>query len=120
MKAEKSEFFPYLILVLAATFIFLLVKAYAELGENPNRKELAVKAVLLLGSVAAAGLAMWIVYAKSPTWGENAVVAIGALIATAFTAVGLGNTLSGGTEKVAATLEKAKAGRKNLKDARRT
>jgi hypothetical protein len=115
MKSTKGKFAIFLILVLLATFVFLCVRAYAELGPNTSGRELTIKIFLLLVSVAAAGLAMALVYAKSATWGENQVVSVAALIATAFTAVGLGNTLSGGTEKISLTLQKAKTNRQHLK-----
>lgn|GEM_PF-4164739 len=119
MKSQKSEFVIALIVVLIATFLFLFVKAYAELEPETSGRELAIKIFLLLVSVAAAGLAMALVYAKSATWGENQVVSVAALIATAFTAVGLGNTLSGGTEKISSTLQKAKTNRQHLKQSSR-
>lgn len=115
LKSKEWKFLVALIVVLLVTFAFLGVKAFAEFEGEAEPREVAVKITLLLAAVAAAGIAMYLVYDKSPTWGDDFAVDAAALIATAFTAAGLGNTLVAGTGRISDSLAKAKATRKALK-----
>jgi hypothetical protein len=115
LKAEELKFVIALVGVLLITFLFLGVKALAEFDATAEPRELIVKVALMLLSVLGAGVAMYVVYDTTPTWGEDWVVNAAALIATAFTAAGLGATVAGGTEKISKSLGKANAARKSLK-----
>jgi len=66
-------------------------------------KPLLASAPRILLLVTGALLAMLVVYSEAPTWGENLVLAISALVATAFTAAGLGNTLTAAVSNVRRT-----------------
>jgi hypothetical protein len=114
LKTEEWKFLIALLIVLLATLGFLGVKALAEFDGEAEPREVVVKGTLLFISVAAAGLAMYLVYDKTPTWGDDLVVDGAALIATAFTAAGLGNTLAAGTGKISESLDRAKKSRKSL------
>jgi hypothetical protein len=50
--------------------------------------------IVIVLSLAAAGSAMLLAWSQNATWGENIWVAVGALVATAFAAAGLGGTLT--------------------------
>ncbi|HEY2715751.1 MAG TPA: hypothetical protein VGI73_05975 [Solirubrobacterales bacterium] len=115
LKIEEWKFLIALVIVLIITLVFLAVRALAEFDGEAEPREVVVKMTLLLISVAAAGLAMYLVYDKTPTWGDDLVVNGAALIATAFTAAGLGNTLAAGTGKISDSLAKAKKSRQSLK-----
>jgi hypothetical protein len=115
LKIEEWKFLIALVIVLIVTLGFLGVRALAEFDGEAEPREVVVKMSLLLISVAAAGLAMYLVYDKTPTWGDDLVVNGAALIATAFTAAGLGNTLAAGTGKISDSLARAKKSRQSLK-----
>ncbi len=115
LKIEEWKFLIALVIVLIVTLAFLAVRALAEFDSEVEPREVVVKMTLLLISVAAAGLAMYLVYDKTPTWGDDLVVNGAALIATAFTAAGLGNTLAAGTGKISDSLARAKKSRQSLK-----
>lgn len=115
LKIEEWKFLIALVIVLIVTLVFLAIRALAEFDGEAEPREVVVKMALLLISVAAAGLAMYLVYDKTPTWGDDLVVNGAALIATAFTAAGLGNTLAAGTGKISDSLGRAKKARQSLK-----
>jgi hypothetical protein len=119
LKIEEWKFLIALVIVLLVTLAFLGVRALAEFDGEAEPREVIVKMSLLLISVAAAGLAMYLVYDKTPTWGDDLVVNGAALIATAFTAAGLGNTLAAGTGKISDSLGRAKKSRQSLKKSSR-
>jgi hypothetical protein len=94
LKAENDTFLKALIGVIVLALILLAVN-HLILPANPQHwKEWAARIILIVVSLAAAVSAMLIAWSQNPTWGENLWVAIGALVATAFGAAGLGSTLS--------------------------
>jgi hypothetical protein len=94
LKATHSTFWWFAGFVLAAMLVVLGFKAVLEHRGELNSPSFFLSCFRVLFFVAAGGVAMWLAYSEAPTWGENLAFAISALIATAFTAAGLGNTLT--------------------------
>jgi hypothetical protein len=94
LKATHSMFWIIAGGVLLAMLIALITKTFLEhsgaLWKGPFWWSLLLVVPLVIASL----LAMLLAYTEAPTWGENLAFAISALIATAFTAAGLGNTLT--------------------------
>jgi hypothetical protein len=97
LKAEDAWFWGPLILVGVLALILLITNVYVQ-SEGGWKKwtpqQRVARIVLIIFSVGAALSAMLIAWSQNPTWGENIWVAVGALVTTAFTAAGLGSTLT--------------------------
>jgi hypothetical protein len=96
LKAENVTFVWSFIAVLVFAFV-LLVMNQLILPASPTKKEWkawVARIVVIVFALAAAASAMLVAWSQNPTWGENLWVAIGALIATAFAAAGVGSTLT--------------------------
>ncbi len=79
--------FFILALVLATVFVWRKIGSETKAtGRRRFRAQLAVVAI----SVGAAGYAMWKIYNETPDWGADWFASMAALVATAFTAGGIG------------------------------
>jgi hypothetical protein len=94
LKTEESSFIFWFVLVLLLSAALLIVNLMVLPGRPKGGREWVARSMVILLSLAAAGSAMLVAWSQSATWGENIWVAVGALVATAFAAAGLGGTLS--------------------------
>jgi hypothetical protein len=96
LKAEDQTFVWSFVAVLVFALI-LLVMNQLILPASPTKDEWkawVARIVVIVFALSAAASAMLVAWSQNPTWGENLWVAIGALIATAFAAAGVGSTLT--------------------------
>jgi hypothetical protein len=93
LKTNESSFILCFICVMVLAGLLLIVNQIVLAG-RPKGVEWVARLVVIVLSLAAAASAMLLAWSQNATWGENIWVAIGALVATAFAAAGLGGTLT--------------------------
>ncbi len=94
LKATHNMFWLIAVAVLLAMAVALITRTFLEHPGRLWKHEFWSAMLPIPFLIGAALVAMLLAYSEAPTWGENLVFAISALVATAFTAAGLGNTLT--------------------------
>jgi hypothetical protein len=109
LKLSGSKFGFWLAVALLVTLVFLWIRTYSQFEDKHGKKERRVRIAVMVIPVFAAGAAMYLVYDGSPTWGTDLPLSVAALIGTAFTAAGLGSSISNGTERLSGIWNEGKA-----------
>jgi hypothetical protein len=94
LKATHAMFWMIAGGVLLAMVIALITKAILEHSGKLKTLTFWWSLLPIPFLIFAALVAMLLAYTETPTWGENLIFAVSALVATGFTAAGLGNTLA--------------------------
>ncbi len=100
LKAEQGTFEIAFFGVAGLAFVLLLFSSYFQSKGGWSGRQILARLVVIVLSLVSTLLAMLVAFSESPTWGENLWLAVGALIATAFGAAGLGNTITAAAEKI--------------------
>jgi hypothetical protein len=100
LKAGKGTFWAWFGIVVFFALVLLVMNHLVLPAKPTSPKEWVARIVVILFSLAAAAAAMLVAWSQNATWGENIWVAIGALIATAFAAAGVGSTLSAAAARI--------------------
>lgn len=101
LKATLGQFLPWLIGVLLVTAVIMAIKLVSR---SDDKKAKMGQVAIAVVSVVAAGIAMVLVYNGDQTWGTNTLASAAALLATGFTAAGIGSGSSTAIGKLTAAL----------------
>ena len=93
----KSKVIGSFGLIFVVALILSTIFVWRKIGKETSatgRKKFGAQLLVVAISLGAAGYAMWKVYNENPAWGADGFSSMAALVATAFTAGGIGTGIS--------------------------
>jgi hypothetical protein len=102
LKSKQTLFLLFLLVALFLAGALLWWKTSLDLEDKKPKTRKVARIAIVAGSLISMGAAMYAVYNSNPAWGADLYASFAAVVGTGLAAAGLGSTVSGAVQQIAA------------------